>query len=138
VSTTARPASPAAPARLLSFLAAISGLYDIALGIALLAGRDLLAQAFGVPAPVPAIHADLNGLFALAIGAGYLPAWRRPLEWRAYLWVMGPWLKGAGALLFVADHFLRHSPPAFLLFAACDGTLAAVTAWALIRARIEP
>jgi hypothetical protein len=136
VSTTARPASPAAAsARRLSLLAAISGLYDIALGVGLLAGRGLLVQAFGVAPPVPAIHADLNGLFALAIGAGYLPAWRRPLEWRAYLWVMGPGLKGAGALLFVADHFLRHSPAAFLIFAACDGTLAVLTAWALLAGR---
>ena len=47
---------------------------------------------------------------------------------------MGPLLKGAGALAFVADHVLRHSPPAFLLFAASDGALALLTLWALLTA----
>lgn len=130
--SAARPADPTA---LLSAIAAISGLYDIALGLGLLAARGLLAQLFGVPAPVPAIHADLNGLFALAIGAGYAFAWKRPAQWRGYLWVMGPFLKGAGAALFVADHFMRGSPAAFLVFAVCDGTLAVVTAWALVRTK---
>jgi hypothetical protein len=46
---------------------------------------------------------------------------------------MGPLLKGAGALIFVLDYFVRHSPPAFLLFAISDGTLALVTFWALVR-----
>jgi hypothetical protein len=46
---------------------------------------------------------------------------------------MGPLLKGAGALTFVIDYYLRHSPPAFLLFAVSDGTLALVTLWALLR-----
>jgi len=49
-----------------------------------------------VPAPAPAIHADLNGLFALAIAAGYLLPYRDPDRYRAYLWIMGPMLKGAG------------------------------------------
>ena len=41
---------------------------------------------------------------------------------------MGPFLKGLGAVLFVADHFLRGSPDSFLVFAPCDGLLAAVDA----------
>ena len=57
---------------------------------------------------------------------------------------MGPVLKGAGAALFVLDHFMRGSPDLFLLFAASDGTLAALTLWALLshprvaRRRAEP
>jgi hypothetical protein len=45
---------------------------------------------------------------------------------------MGPLLKGAGAAAFVLDHVLRGSPRSFLLFAASDGFLAAVTLWALM------
>jgi hypothetical protein len=113
-------------------VAAVSGLYDIALAAALLLGRGWLVRVFGVPEPVPAIHADLNGVFALAIGVGYVLPFRDPQRWRAYLWLMGPFLKGLGAVLFLADHLLRGSPPSFLLFAACDGTLALVTLWALV------
>ncbi len=113
-------------------MAAVSGLYDLALGAALLLGRSWLVRAFHVPPPVPAIHADLNGLFALAIGIGYILPYRRPDQWRAYLWLMGPFLKGLGAVLFVADHFLRGSPDSFLVFAACDGLLALVTLWVLL------
>ena len=99
----------------------------------MLVGRPLLAQVFGVPGPVPPIHADLNGIFLLAIAAGYLIPYREPqsIGGRAYLWVMGPLLKGAGALAFVLDHVLRQSPRSFLLFAASDGTLALLTLWAL-------
>ena len=113
-------------------IALASAVYDAALGIGLLAGRDLLVQWFGVPAPVPAIHADLNGLFTLAIAAGYLLPYRDPVRYRGYLWIMGPALKGAGALLFIADFLLRGSPASYLLFAAGDGTLALVTLWALL------
>ena len=91
-------------------IALVSGLYDALIGVGMLAGRDWLGRWFGVAAPVPPIHADLNGLFALAIAAGYLLPWRDPQRYRAYLWIMGPLLKGCGALLFVADHLLRGSP----------------------------
>ena len=130
-------APPARSERLLATIAAISGAYDILLGLSMLAGRGFLGRAFGVPAPAPPIHADLNGLFLLAIGAGYYFPWRRPSAWRAYLWVMGPFLKGAGAALFVADYLLRGSPAAFLVFALTDGTLAAVTWWALVRNAVD-
>jgi hypothetical protein len=122
-------------ARLLSAVAAISGLYDIALAAALLLGRSWLVRLFDLAPPVPPVHADLNGLFALAIGLGYILPWRRPHVWRAYLWLMGPFLKGLGALLFVFDHVLRGSPDSFLLFAASDGTLAVVTLVALLATR---
>ena len=116
-------------------IAIVSAVYDALLGAGLLAGRDLLVRWFGVPAPAPAIHADLNGLFALAIAAGYLLPYRDPDRYRAYLWIMGPMLKGAGAVLFAADHLLRGSPSSYLLFAFADGGLALVTLWGLLTTR---
>ena len=121
----------------LRLIAAVSGVYDVLLGVGLLCARPALMQLFGMPAPVPPIHADLNGLFALAIGVGYVLPYRDPDRYRGYLWVMGPALKGLGAAWFVGDVLLRGSPTSFLLFAACDGTLAAVTAWALVATRPE-
>jgi hypothetical protein len=118
--------------RALRAISLVSLVYDTLLGFGLLAGRDVLVRWFGVPAPVPAIHADLNGLFALAIAAGYSLPYRDPDRYRGYLWVMGPALKGGGAALFVADYLLRGSPPSYLLFAAADGALAFVTLWALL------
>jgi len=118
-------------------IAAVSGVYDAIVGVTMLAGRPLLSRLFAVPLPQPPIHADLNGIFLLAVAAGYLIPYRDPESagGRAYLWTMGPLLKGAGALTFVLDYLVRHSPPAFLLFAISDGTLALVTVWALTRRR---
>jgi hypothetical protein len=115
-------------------VAAVSGIYDALVGVAMLAGRPLLAQIFAVPLPTPPIHADLNGIFLLSVAAGYLIPYRDPDSrgGRAYLWVMGPLLKGAGALAFVLDFWIRHSPPAFLLFGLSDGALALATVWALM------
>ena len=116
-------------------IAAVSGVYDAIVGVTMLAGRPLLSRLFAVPLPQPPIHADLNGIFLLAVAAGYLIPYRDPESagGRAYLWTMGPLLKGAGALTFVLDYFVRHSPSTFLLFAISDGTLALVTFWALVR-----
>ena len=116
-------------------IAAVSGAYDAIVGVTMLAGRPLLSRLFAVPLPQPPIHADLNGIFLLAVAAGYLIPYRDPdsAGGRAYLWTMGPLLKGAGALTFIIDYYVRHSPPAFLLFAVSDGTLALVTFWALTR-----
>ena len=118
--------------RRLSTIAAISGLYDFAVGASLLFARDFLAATFGVAQPIPPIHADLNGLFLVAVAVGYVLPFRDPRRYRGYLWIMGPFLKGAGALFFVADHFFRQSPASFLVFAASDGLLALVTWWALL------
>jgi len=118
-------------------IAAISGVYDVLLGAGLLFARPVLMQLFGLPAPVPPIHADLNGLFTMAIGVGYALPYRDPDRYRGYLWVMGPLLKGIGAAWFVGDVVLRGSPSSFLLFAACDGTLAVVTGWALLATRTK-
>jgi hypothetical protein len=121
--------------RSLRRVAAISGLYDIVVGAFLLLAADSLATLFGVPPASPRIFSDLNGLFLLAVGTGYYFPWRDPERHRGYLWVMGPGLKGAGALAFLLDYWLRGAPASFLLFAASDGTLAVVTLWALVRAR---
>ena len=99
----------------------------------MLAGRPLLAGLFGVPLPQPPIFADLDGVFLLAVAAGYLIPYREPDSrgGRLYLWVMGPLLKGTGALTFVLDFVFRQSPRSFLLFAVSDGALALLTLWAL-------
>jgi hypothetical protein len=113
-------------------------LYDIGLGLLLWLGRDALSSRLAVPAPFPPIHADLNALFTVTIGIGYALPVADPWKHRGYLWLMGPWLKGAGAVWFVADHLLRQSPVAYLLFAVTDGLLALVTLWALLVSRPRP
>ena len=116
-------------------IAAVSGIYDALVGVMMLVGRPLLVQIFSVPPPVPPIHADLNGLFLLAVATGYLIPFRNPdsAEGRRYLWIMGPLLKGAGAVTFILDYLLRGSPASFLVFAASDGAVALLTLWALMR-----
>lgn len=120
---------------MLSSIAGISGLYDLIVGALLLCVPDWLATTFGVPPASPRIFSDLNGLFLLAVGAGYYLPWRDPSRYRGYLWLMGPFLKGAGAAAFLVDHFLRGSPRSFLLFAASDGTLALLTLYGLLTER---
>ena len=117
---------------MLSTISAVSGLYDLFVGAFLLLTPDRLASLFGVPPANPRIFSDLNGLFLLAVGAGYYLPWREPEKYRGYLWVMGPGLKGAGAGVFLIDYFFRGSPASFLLFAASDGVLAIVTLAALL------
>ena len=120
--------------RRLQIVAAVSGSYDALVGVLMLAGRPLLAQIFSVTLPTPPIHADLNGIFLLSIAAGYLIPYRHPDSsgGRAYLWIMGPLLKGAGAAAFVIDFVVRQSPRSFLLFALSDGTLALLTLAVLV------
>ena len=120
---------------MLSTVAAISGLYDFIVGAFLLLAPDRLASLFGVPPANPPIFANLNALFLMAVAAGYVMPWREPERYRGYLWVMGPGLKGAGAVAFVLDYVLRDSPRSFLLFAASDGALAVLTLVALLSAR---
>jgi hypothetical protein len=92
----------------------------------------LLAAWFGVPPANPRIFSDLNGLFLIAVGAGYCLPFREPDRYRGYMWVMGPLLKGAGAAIFICDYLFRGSPKSFLLFAASDGSLALLTLYALL------
>ncbi len=118
--------------RLLLGVVVVSGIYDVLLGGALLFALDEVRQLFGTEPPRFPIHANLNGLFALAVGLGYFAILRNLEANRWYIWLMGPVLKGGGALLFVLDFLLRDSPALFLAFAASDGLLAAVTAVALV------
>ena len=99
---------------------------------------DRLAAIFGVEPAHPRIFSDLNGLFLVAVGVGYYLPWRDPVRYRGYMWVMGPFLKGAGACAFLLDYWFRGSPRSFLLFAVCDGTLALLTLAALVRERDNP
>jgi hypothetical protein len=117
----------------LKALAIVSGLYDLALAVPMLLLPVTMARLFGAPDPVPVLNAQLNGVFTLALAAGYFWAARETEARRGYFWVAGVLAKGLGAALFVADHWLRGSPTSFLLFAATDGTLAVVTAMALLR-----
>ncbi len=126
--------------RAIRAIAAVSGVYDALVGVAMLAGRPLLAHLFDVPLPEPPIHAELNGVFLLAVAAGYLIPYREPQSsaGRSYLWVMGPLLKGGGALTFLIDYIVRRSPRSFLLFACSDGLVAVVTLAILITVRLNP
>ncbi len=121
--------------RLLRSVVLASAAYDLLLGGALLFAPGAVGAWFGAPPPALLIHANLNGLFAAAIGVGYLVVLSRLEQNRWYLWLMGPGLKGAGAVLFGLDFLLRGSPASFLLFAASDGLLAALTWVALRRTR---
>jgi hypothetical protein len=114
-------------------LALLSGVYDLLLGLPMLLAAPQVARLFGAPAPVPVVNAWLNGVFALALAWGYFWAARDVSARRGYLWAAGVFAKGLGAGVFVLDHFLNGSPPAFLLFAATDGTLAGLTLWLLLR-----
>jgi hypothetical protein len=115
-------------------IAAVSLFYDALVGVVMLTGRPLLSRLFEVSLPTPPFHADLNGVFLLSIAAGYLIPYRDPQSagGRAYLWIMGPLLKGAGAMTFVLDYVFRHSPRSFLLFALSDGALALITMFVLV------
>jgi hypothetical protein len=114
-------------------LALVSGLYDLALAISMLVFAREAARLFGAPDPTPLLNAQLNGVFTLALGAGYFWAREDVAARRGYFWVAGVLAKGLGALLFVFDHFTQGSPASFLLFAATDGTLALLTLALLLR-----
>ena len=108
-------------------IAAFSGLYDLVVGAFLLLAPNRMESLFGLPPANPRIFSELNALFLLAVGAGYWRPWRNPDRHRGYMWVMGVALKGAAAAAFLLEYALRGAPPSFLLFAASDGVLAAVT-----------
>ena len=100
----------------------------------MLLDRPLVTRLFDIPLPHPPLYGDLNGIFLLAVGLGYAIPYRDPERGREYLWVLGPFLKGAGALVFLLDYIVRHSPPSLLLLAASDGSVALITLWALLQA----
>jgi hypothetical protein len=111
----------------------VSGFYDILLGAAFLVAAPQLARAFGVAPVSPPVLGDIIGLFLLAIGLGYGFPLRDPVRWRGYLWLMGPFLKGGGAVVFLLDLLLRDSPVSFALFALSDGALAVWTLLVLLK-----
>lgn len=113
-------------------IALVCALYDIGVGVTLVFYRGLLQSWFGVLAPQPPIHADLNALFVTMVGIGFVLPLVDPVRYRPYLWLFGVVLKGAGALVFVADFLMRDSPASYLLFAACDGALAVATLLVLL------
>jgi len=119
-------------------VAIVSGVYDLLLGLPLLVAAPLTAQLFGAPPPVPVVNAQLNGVFTIALAAGYFWAAADVEARRGYLWVAGVLAKGLGAVLFVVDHLAGRSPASFLLFAGTDGTLAVVTLGLLLSTRRTP
>ena len=113
-------------------VAGASLVYDISIGVALLFFRGVLQTWFGLPNPVPPIHADLNALFVTSVGVGYLLPLRDPVRYRAYMWIFGVGLKTAGMIVFLADYMTRGSPASFLMFALSDGVFAALSLAALL------
>jgi hypothetical protein len=114
------------------FVALVSLLYDVAIGLALFFARPQLQAWFGVPAPVPPIHADLNALFVIFVGLGYLMPLHDATRYRAYMWIFGVGLKLAGAAVFLLDARMRGGPQSFLLFAVSDLALGLITLVALL------
>lgn len=108
-------------------LALVSGVYDLLLGVSMLAAAVPLARLFGAPDPVPLVNAWLNGVFTLTLAGGYFWAAADPDARRGYFWWAGVFAKGLGTLTFLVDHFVNASPASYLLFAACDGSLAVLT-----------
>ena len=115
-------------------IAAISLIYDLTAGIALLAFPQVLPDWLGIPLPEPSIFLKLNGLFLIAVAAGYALPYREPERYRAYLWVFGVGLKSAGAAAFGIDG-VSGGPAAMWLFAAGDAVMAALSLIALRSAR---
>ncbi|HXG88086.1 MAG TPA: hypothetical protein VNJ02_07105 [Vicinamibacterales bacterium] len=116
-------------------IAAISLVYDVSAGMMLAFLRPQMQAVFGVPAPLPPIHADLNAIFVTFVGVGYLLPYRDPIAYRNYMWIFGVGLKTAGAVAFIADYLLRGAPSSSLIFAASDALIAALTLGALVRTK---
>ena len=121
--------------KLLRAMTLVGGIYDAALALPMLLAPVAVAALFGAPRPDPVVNAQLNGLFTLTLAVGYFWALGDLEARRGYVWIAGVMVKALGAALFVADHVVHGSPRTFLLFALTDGTIAAVTALALLRTR---
>jgi len=116
-----------------SVVAGISLVYDLGIGLALLAAADRFAALFGVVVPEPRLFVTLTGIFVVCVGLGYSQPMRNPEQHRTYLWIFGPLLKGAGAIVFTWEHLINHAPGSYLLFACTDGALAIATLLALLK-----
>jgi hypothetical protein len=116
-------------------VAAISLVYDLSAGLALLLLRTPIVSV--VPAlaelltPAPLLG-DLLGIFLSCVGLGYLLPLREPTLYRGYLWIFGVALKTAGAAALGLDYAWRGSPGLMLLFALSDAAMAALTLAALV------
>lgn len=119
-------------------IAALSLVYDLSIGIALLLFRPQLQTAFALPPAQPPIHVDLNAVFVTFVGIGYLLPLTDPVRYRAYLWIFGVGLKYVGTIAFLGDYFYRQSPASLLLFAASDALVASLTLAALRLTPPEP
>lgn len=117
---------------MLAGVAGVSLAYDLAIGIALLLIPEELAGWFGLPLPHPILFVRITAILLIGVGLGYLQPLRDPERHRAYLWVFGPFLKGAGAATFLGEYAAGAVPASVLWFAASDGTLALVTLAALL------
>ena len=109
--------------RRVRWVAALSGVYDLLAGVALVAGTLTVDRIAGVPLSTPPVYSTLNGVFLIAVGFGYLIPYRDPRHGRTYLWIMGPCLKGAGALTFLLYYLTRLSPGSPICEVECDGDL---------------
>jgi hypothetical protein len=116
-------------------LAVISALYDLGLALTMLFFARAAAELFGAAPPSPLINAQLNGVFTLALAAGYFWARADVVARRGYFWIAGVLAKGLGACVFVVDHFTQGSPASFLLFAVIDGSLCLLTLALLLKER---
>jgi hypothetical protein len=116
-------------------VAAISLVYDLSAGVALLLLRGpigrLVPPLAALLGPSPVLG-DLLGLFLTAVGIGYVLPYREPLAYRSYMWIFGVALKTAGAAAFLLDHVTRGGSALMLLFAASDGVVAALSLVALV------
>ena len=116
-----------------SVVAGISLVYDLGIGLALLAATDRFASLFGVAVPEPRTFVTLTGVVLVCVGLGYAQPMRDPQHHRAYLWIFGPLLKGAGAIVFIWEHLANQAPASYLLFASTDAALAIATLAALLK-----
>ena len=116
-----------------SVVAGISLVYDLGIGLVLLAATDRFASLFGVVVPEPRLFVTLTAIFLICVGLGYSQPMRDPEHHRAYLWIFGPLLKGAGASVFIWEHLVNGGPASYLLFASTDGALAIATLAVLLK-----
>lgn len=117
----------------LKTVALVSAAYDLLLAASMLFAAPLVARLMGAPAPVPLLNAQLNGVFTLSLGVGYFWALRDEPTLRGYLWIFNVLTKGLGAALILLDHVTHGSPTSFLALVACDGGLALLSLWLLMR-----
>jgi hypothetical protein len=118
----------------LRVVAAVSLVYDLSAGLTLLLLRpfvtSLVPPLAAMLGPSPVLG-DLLGIFLTSVGLGYVLPYRRPDEYRSYLWLFGVGLKTAGAIAFVIDYVWRSASSLLLFFACCDAAVAALTLVAL-------